>query len=155
MCLKYFFEKVFKTNEKTKYVQLEEIICEPVIFNINRIAFVKKQERKTCIKNYKNIILAKDRFIFDEIDYIKYDYIINFKQISNDSIVINVFADFDEKLKKLFIKDSISSILIKFHVPYDSKKFTQELMNFLLNYKTYNSWDKKIKDFKMFKKCFK
>jgi len=155
MCLKYFFEKIANTNEETKYVQLQEVICEPVMFNINKIAIVKKQERKIYKQNYRNIILAKDRLIFGEIDNIKYDYIIDFKQISDDSVVINVFADFDENLQKLFIEDSISSILIKFYVSYDSEKFIKELMDYLLNYKKYNSWDKRIKEFKMFKKFFK
>ena len=155
MYLKYLFEKILKNNEETKYVQLQEIIGEPVMFNISRIVFLQKQEKKIVRKNYKNIILAKDRLIFNEIDKLKYDYIINFQQISDGSIVINVFADLDEDRNQLVIGDCISSILIKFNIHYESKKFQIELMNFLLNYKKYNSWDKRIKDFKMFKKCFK
>lgn len=155
MCLKYIFEKVFKTNDETKYVQLQEIICEPIIFNISGIVFIKKQEKKIYRKNYKNIILAKDRLIFDEIEKLKYEYIINFQRFSRDSVVINIFADLDEKSQTFFVCDSISSILIKFNIPHDSEKFQTELMNYLLNYKKYNSWDKRVKDFKMFKKCFK
>jgi len=134
---------------------MKKDIWENDIYNIKKNKIVKKQERKIYKQNYRNIILAKDRLIFGEIDNIKYDYIIDFKQISDDSVVINVFADFDENLQKLFIEDSISSILIKFYVSYDSEKFIKELMDYLLNYKKYNSWDKRIKEFKMFKKFFK
>ena len=70
------------------------------------------------------------------------------------SIFINTFTNIDKVNKFLYVDDSISTIYIQFETR-ESIRFSNDLIFYLKNYKKYNSWDKKIKNFKVFKLCFR
>ena len=152
MCLKHFFEKVPKKPEDN-YIQLEDIICEPTTFNVNQVYFIKKDEKLVCNKNFSAITLSKDRILFDDVEHIKYDYIMDLNYSRNNYMVINTCTNIHKIAKFLYVDDAMTSIAIQFSQP-ESAKFTKDLMFYLNNYKKYDSWDKRIKEFKVFKYWF-
>jgi hypothetical protein len=155
MCFKYLFEKVSKTKDNIKYVQLQEVVTEPISFKLDKVLFISKTDRVTFIRDYKKLTLIRDRIILDDHDFIKYEYIVNFTQMPKGLVSMNIFAKLDSELKTFKLDDSVSSMIISFEKKHFSYMFLNELMKSLVNYKKYNSWDKKIKNFKMFKQCFK
>ena len=152
MCLKHLFEKVSKKPEDN-YIQLEDIVCEPTSFDVKQVFFIKKDEKLVCNKNFNTITLSKDRIIFDDVEHIKYDYIMNFNSSRNNSVIINTCTNIHKIAKFLYVDDAMTSIAIQFNRP-ESVKFMKDLMFYLNNYKKYDSWDKRIKEFKVFKLCF-
>ena len=155
MCWKHLFETVSPKNaNESKYIQLENIECDSIVYNVTRVYYIKKSEKLICPKQFKTITLSRDRILFDDDEHIKYEYIANFMSNKSTSIFINTFTNIDKVNKFLYVDDSISTIYIQFETR-ESIRFSNDLIFYLKNYKKYNSWDKKIKNFKVFKLCFR
>ena len=152
MCLRHLFEKIYKKTDNTNYVQLEEIRCDPIMFNTRSVFFVKKNEKIVVNKAFKTVTLAKDRIIFDDDEYIKYDYIMDFVTSRNNSIIVNTFTNINKFTNLLYADDSITSVIIHFE-SYDTQKFLREIMYYIKRYKRYGSWDKTVMNFEVFKLC--
>ena len=153
MCLKYLFKKRETTLEQ-KYIPLQNIICEPITYNVKKLVYYKKSQKLGIRKKFvHDITLLKDRILLGENEYIKYEYIANFSRRYNNIIVINTFTDINIYTKQLFVSDCITSIIIELDEPV-AKKAIVNCMDYITSYKKYDSFDKSIKNFKCFKLLF-
>ena len=149
MCLKYLFKK-----RTSKYIPLQNIICEPITYNVKKLLYYKKSQKLGIHKKFINdITLLKDRILLGESESIKYDYIANFVKSSNNTLVINTFTDINIYSEELVVSDCITSIIIELDTPIAKRTITT-CMDYITSYKKYNSFDTSVKNFKCFKLLF-
>ena len=154
MCLRHFVEtlksKKNSTPPPTKYIPLQNILCEPESFNLQRCMYhsynikVNKTEKVNCVE------LQKDRFVLGEEEHIKYEHISHVRHISRFMTVVYVFASINKTYGTLHFEDHPTGIVFTFERPL-STKFVDTLFKYIISYKKYNSFDKTAMSFKSFK----
>lgn len=161
-CLKYLIEKIkYSKNEeepKVKYIPLQNIICDPLEYEVTRCWFIAyKQDRniaKERTEQIKKITLSKDCILLGDEENLKYDYILNISTISSKCFRINLLGDVNIHDGRMHLADNLATIVIKLE---DKKthEFIKNLMIYITSYKKYNSFDKSVFGFKTFKKYYK
>mgnify|MGYP001098302292 CR=1 FL=1 len=153
MCLGHLFKKRINIPEP-KYIPLQSIISEPITYNVKKLVYYKKTHKIGIRKkNINDITLLKDRILLGEIEYIKYDYIVNFVRGHNNTLIINTFTDVNVYSRELIVSDCITSIIIVLDEPVANKAI-DNCVDYITSYKKYNSFDKSVKNFRCFKILF-
>ena len=153
MCLRYLFKKR-TTALEPKYIPLQSIVCEPIIYELKKCTYFKKNRFGILKKNIDTITLLKDRILLGENEHVKYDYIGTFVHHSKHTVIVNTFTDINLHTKELFPTDSITTLILTLEKPL-AKHFIKNCIDYITSYKKYNSFDKSVKNFRCFKLLYK
>ena len=150
MCFKYFVETLKPKQEKTKYIPLQNIICEPETFNLQRCFYHTQILKIDKTQKVPYVELQKDKFILGDEEYMKYEHISHIRRLSSHMVIVYVFARIDRLNGTLHFEDNPAAIIFTFEKPV-SNKFINTLLKYIISYKKYNSFDKTAMTFKSFK----
>lgn len=154
MCLTYFFEKFKKRKPNDGYVELQNVTCDSVNFNVSRACYIRSSENTIAEKDFCDITLCKDRILFGDNEYVKYDYIGTFYQSTEMSVMINIFGNLNPHTHSLYIDDSLTGIYIVFDRQI-ARHVLRTLYSYIENYKQYDTYDKNVKTYISFRQMFK
>lgn len=154
MCLQDFFtilKKLSESSHKKKDIIYEELstICdESDEFNILKCSYIwaNKTEIKSDINEVK---IGKDRIIFANDEFFKFDYMLRFISRKNNVLTIVALGIIDPT-GKIIKADSKCTINLKFTSTNNMSKFTSDLHKQILIYKRYDTYDKSVLKFKNF-----
>ena len=145
MCLPCFKRK----NSQIEYKELSTICEESDEFNILKCSYI--WNKKIAVKNDINHVkIGKDRIIFANDEYFKFDYMLHFLKRTENVLTI-VSLGIITNLNELKKADSICTINLKFTSEKNLDQFISDLRKHILIYKRYNSYDKSVKKYKNFK----
>lgn len=153
MCLRYFVETFKnKTNSvpPTKYIPLQNIICEPETFILQRCFYHSRDIKVNKTNQITYIELQKDRFILGEQEHMMYEHISHIRRVSPFVVVLYVFARVNKNSGTLHFEDNPTGIIFTFKKS-ESVKFVKTLLKYITSYKKYNSFDKTAMSYKSFK----
>ena len=146
MCL---LEYLWKKHKNTvKYQELCNIHDENCKFNISRCSY--SSINKIAIKeDIDEVRIGKDRLIFANDEYFKFDYMLRFVRRKNKllTIVALGFVNSEDQLTKA---DAKCSINLNFTSDSNLTQFMDDLCKHILIYKRYNTYDKSVMKFRNF-----
>jgi hypothetical protein len=144
MCLQDFFTIL----KKKKYEELSSICDESDEFNILRCSYI--WANKIAIKNDINEVrIGKDRIIFANDEYFKFDYMLQFIRKCENMLTI-IALGFVNDAEQLTEADAKCAINLKFTSEKNLDKFINDLHKHILIYKRYDTYDKSVLKFKNF-----
>jgi hypothetical protein len=158
-CLKYIVETFHKPKEPPgpKYIPLQNIICEPLEYNVKKCVFARHNLRtlkRDRTQDISCITLSKDSILLGDNENLKYDYILNITKISSTVFRINLIGDINRYDGRIVLADGLVSIIIQL-ADKSSNDFINHLLMYITNYKKYNIFDKSVFGFKTYKLFYK
>jgi len=148
MCLSNFFTIFKKDEKKVVYQELSNIYDETYEFNILKCSYM--WANNIAIKHdISKVKIGKDRLIFSNDEFFKFDYMLRFMHRSKNMLTI-VALGFVNDSNQLTKADAKCAINLKFTSDNNITQFLTDLHKHILIYKRYDTYDKSVKKFKNF-----